>query len=134
MISRTHLGSFDDVLADATPAVRAICHALRSLIDELHPDCVEVPRRGERAAAYGYGEKKMSEAYAYIMPQKTYANLGFFHGATLLAANPSLAGTGAKLRHLQVRDLAFVRSPEVRRALRDAIAERGAALGRPPPE
>ena len=72
----TRLGTFDNVVKGSPNDVSEICWALRSLISELHPDCVEVPRPGEPSAAYGYGEKKMSEAYAYIMPQKTYANLG----------------------------------------------------------
>jgi hypothetical protein len=123
------LGSFDQVIEGASEEVREICRALRALVVELHPDVVEVPRAGEGAAAYGFGEKKMSEAYAYIMPQKSYANLGLFHGATMAAAHPSLEGTGAKLRHVKVRDLASVRSPAVRSVLIDSIRERGAALG-----
>ncbi len=90
MRSITRLGTFEDVLTAANPEVRAICLALRALIEELHPDVVEVPRPGEPSAAYGFGEKKMSEAYAYIMPQKEYVNLGFYHGATLAPTHPAL--------------------------------------------
>jgi hypothetical protein len=129
MRSLTRLGTFEEVLAPANPEVRAICRALRALIEELHPDVVEVPRPGEPSAAYGFGEKKMSEAYAYLMPQKTYANLGFYHGATLAPTHPALEGTGAKLRHLKLRSLDVVRSPQTVQALRDAIAERRTALG-----
>lgn len=125
----TTRGTFDDVLASAPDAVREICRALRALILELHPDCTEVPRTGERSVAYGFGEKKMSEAYAYIMPQKTYANLGFYHGASLAAYHPSLEGTGARLRHIKVRDIAVAMSADTRQLLLDSMAERKAALG-----
>lgn len=125
----TRLGTFDDVLADATPDVAKICLTLRDLIGALHPDCVEVPRPGEHSSAYGFGEKKMSEAYAYIMPQAEYANLGFFHGVNILLGNPSLEGTGKKLRHIKVRSEVAANSPEVRKALIDAIQERRDALG-----
>jgi hypothetical protein len=125
----TKLGTFDDVLEATSEDVRQICHALRALICEAHPACVEVPRPGERSSAYGFGEKKMSEAYAYIMPQKVHVNLGFYHGATIAADNPHLEGSGIKLRHIKVRDLESVQSPEVRKALLDAIAERSTALG-----
>jgi hypothetical protein len=123
------LGTFEDVLANASEDVRHICRVLRTLICELHPDCVEVPRPGEPSAAYGFGEKKMSEAYAYIMPQKAYVNLGFYHGVNIAEANPRLEGTGSKLRHIKVRDLESANSPEIRKALLDSIAERRTALG-----
>ena len=84
------LGTFDDVLATSSEEVVDICRALRKLIRELHPNCVEVPRPGEPSSAYGFGEKKMSDAYAYIMPQKTYANLGFYHGANIEEECPFL--------------------------------------------
>lgn len=125
----TRLGTFDDILASAPEDVRKICRALRALIRELHADCTEVPRAGEKAAAYGFGEKKMPEACAYIMPQSIYANLGFFHGATIAKSNPSLEGTGAKLRHIKIRDVKSAKAPETMEALLDAIAERKAALG-----
>ena len=125
----TRLGTFDDVLADAAPDVAAICRALRARIEALHPDAVEVPRPGERSCAYGYGEKKMSEAYAYLMPQRAWVNLGFYHGAAIVASNPALEGTGKALRHLKVRTLGDVDAEVVTRALRDAMAERHAALG-----
>ena len=127
------LGTFAQVIEGASEEVRAICEALRALVVELHPDVVEVPRAGEGAASYGFGEKKMSEAYAYVMPQKTYANLGFFHGANLAAAHPALEGTGAKLRHIKVRDLAAAQSADVKRALVAAMRERAEALGLEPP-
>jgi hypothetical protein len=125
----TRLGTFDDVVKGSPNDVSEICWTLRSLISELHPDCVEVPRPGEPSAAYGYGEKKMSEAYAYIMPQKTYANLGFYHGANIESEYPFLEGTGKKLRHIKVQDLKMVKSAEIENVLLAAMRERRNALG-----
>jgi hypothetical protein len=125
----TTLGTFEDVLASAPEEVRPIGLALRPLIAELHHDATEVPRQGERSVAYGYGEKKMSEAYAYLMPQKTYVNLGFFHGASLTHLHPALEGTGARLRHIKVRSLEAAASAEIRHVLLEAMAERRVALG-----
>lgn len=129
MKTLTRLGTFDDVLADATPEVAKICLDLREVIGALHPDCVEVPRPGEHSSSYGFGEKKMSESYAYIMPQSEHANLGFYYGVNILPGNPSLEGTGKKLRHIKVRSEEVAHSPEVRKALIDAIQERKDALG-----
>jgi hypothetical protein len=122
------LGTFDDVLAASSEEVGGICRALRKLIRELHPDCVEVPRPGEPSSAYGFGEKKMSEAYAYIMPQKEYVNLGFYHGANIEEECPHLEGTGKKLRHIKILSLEMVGSPEIRKALVASIDERRKAL------
>jgi hypothetical protein len=98
----TTLGTVDDVLAAAPEEPRPLGLAFRTLIAELHPGATEVPRKGERTVAYGFGEKKMSEAYAYIMPQKAYVNLGFFRGASLVPLHAGLEGTGTKPRHIKV--------------------------------
>lgn len=79
--------------------------------------------------AYGLGENKISEAYAYIMPRKTYVNLGFLHSASLVSMHTGLEGTGAKLKHIKVRTLKSASSPEIRQVLLEAMAERMAALG-----
>jgi hypothetical protein len=122
------LASFDEVIANSSEDVSRICLALRKIIIELHPDCVEVPRPGERSSSYGFGEKKMSEAYAYIMPQKDYANLGFFHGANFLEECPYLEGTGKQLRHIKILSQEMVGSPQVKKALVASIEERKKAL------
>lgn len=125
----TRLGIFDVVLKDSAADVCAICWLLRALIEELHPDCIEVPRPGEPSAAYGFGEKKMSEAYAYIVPQKTYANLGFYHGANVRPTCSLLEGSGKTLRHIKVKDAGMAVSPEIRAFLLTAMQERLTALG-----
>ncbi len=125
----TRLGTFEDVLKGSAADVCTICWLLRALIEELHPDCIEVPRPGEPSAAYGYGEKKMSEAYVYIMPQKTYANLGFYHGANVRPTCSLLEGTGKTLRHIKVKDAGMAASPEIRAFLLAAMQERRTALG-----
>ena len=125
----TRLGIFDDVVKESTAEVRKISWALRTLIENLHPGCIEVPRPGEPSAAYGYGEKKMSQAYAYIMPQKTYVNLGFYHGASLESPDSILQGTGKNLRHIKVENTAMAQSAEIRAVLLAAMEERRNALG-----
>ena len=49
---------------------------------------------GERAATYGFGPKKMSDAYAYILPYTNWFNLGFYRGADLPNPHGLLEGTG----------------------------------------
>jgi hypothetical protein len=129
MKSETRLGSFEDVLRGAAPEVIAIATRLRQLISSLDAQCVEVPRPGEPSAAYGVGPKKMSEAYAYLMPQKTYVNLGFYHGASLADPKQLLEGSGKALRHLKIHALEAINNPEIRELILESIKERKTALG-----
>jgi hypothetical protein len=103
---------------------------LRDLVHVVDPMTVEVVRLGDRAASYGVGPKKMSEAYAYVMPQARWVNLGFYRGSALPDPAHRLEGTGASLRHVKVRDLPSVASPELRSLLEAAVAERRAVVGR----
>lgn len=126
----TELGEFDDLLGLAAPELHALMRRLRALILELDPKACEVVRLGDRAATYGLGPKKMSEGYAYIMPQSAWVNLGFYQGAGLPDPARVLAGTGAKLRHVKVRSMAEADRPVIRALLRAARQERRTALGR----
>ena len=123
-------GTFDDLLALASAQWRPVMVGLRDLVHDVDPMTVEVVRLGDRAASYGVGPKKMSEAYAYVMPQARWVNLGFYRGSALPDPAHRLEGTGASLRHVKVRDLPSVASPELRSLLEAAVAERRAVVGR----
>jgi hypothetical protein len=127
MESIERLGTFEQILADRPPEVVEIARRLRAMIAELHPEVVEVSRTGEGVAAYGWGEKKMSESYAYLAPQRAWVNLGFYHGAVLDDPLGIVEGTGARIRHVKVRG-GFDEGPLVE-LLRRAKDERAAALG-----
>ncbi len=107
--------------------------ALRALIESLHADSFETPRNGERCTTYGIGPKKMTQAYAHIMPLKTSVNLGLYHGTSLPDPAGLLEGTGKSSRHVKITDLETVRSPAIRALLLAAIRERreAAAENRP---
>lgn len=129
MISIERLGTFEQILEGRPPELAALARSLRALIVELHPDVVEVPRTGEGVAAYGWGEKKMSESYAYLAPQRAWVNLGFYHGALLDDPAGIVEGTGARIRHVKVRPGA-VDEGALRSLLVEARLERAVALGR----
>ena len=124
------LGTFPEVIASASAEVKQIAEYLRTLIGELHADCIELPRPGERSASYGVGPKKMSEAYAYIMPHKAHVNLGFYHGVNVPDPQNLLEGTGKKLRHIKLHSLPDAQQPAVRELLIASINERQTALGK----
>lgn len=127
-IDRT--GTFDDLVGEQAPEVADLTRRLRALIIATDPDVVEVNRPGEGASAYGVGERKMSEAYAYLAPQSAWLNLGFFHGAALDDPHGLIEGTGARIRHIKVRPGDPPPDDVLVGYLRRARAERTAALDR----
>ena len=126
----TRLGTWDDVFGAVEPEVAAIAKALRDAILDLMPDTVEVPRAGDRAVSYGFGERKMSESHVYLQPQRGRVNLGFWHGTSVADSDGLLEGTGKALRHVKMTSVAMAHSDEVRALIAAAQDERAAALGR----
>lgn len=126
----TRFGTFEELIAPIPADLQAICSALKAVILEIHPETVEVVRLGDNAASYGLGPKKMSEAYAYVMPRDGYVNLGFFYGALLDDPTGHMEGTGKKMRHVKVRRLEQATAETTKQLIRVAIAERKATLGR----
>ena len=124
----TKIGQFRDLLELASEPLRPVAESVRALILEIHPDACEVVRLGEKAASYGCGPRKMIDGYAYIMPFRSWVNLGFFQGASLMDPQGLLEGTGAKLRHIKLRTVDDTEQPGVRALVEQACAERKAAL------
>ena len=125
----TRFGTFEDVCDGLPEEQQAIMHELRSIAFGVYPDAVEVVRLGDNASSIGVGPKKMSEAFCYIMPiKKGYVNLGFYYGALLDDPEGLLEGTGKKLRHIKVYDVAQAKKESVREMLVRALEERQVAL------
>ena len=126
----TRLGTWDDVFGAVEPDVRAIAEALRAVILADLPDAVEVPRAGDRAVSYGFGERKMSESHCYLQPQRDRVNLGFWHGTSVPDPDGLLEGTGKALRHVKVTDGAMARSSAIAALIAASREGRATALGR----
>ena len=122
-MNKTH-GEFKDVLAIATPELRPICESLRGLIASLHGSFVEVVWPNHGIASFGVGPKKMTEHYACIGVQSSHINLGFYHGASLRDPDGLLEGSGKKLRHVKLSDVAATKAAALSALLRQAIDDR----------
>lgn len=109
------------------PELHRICETLRASIASVHKDVVEVAWRRQRVASYGIGPKKSSEHYAYIAPQRSHVNMGFYRGAFLNDPNGLLEGKGAMSRHVKIHEPVLAASPELKKLIRQAISERLAA-------
>ena len=127
-MSTAKFGSFDDLLQITPEGLRPIANALREVIFDVHPETCEVVRLGDRAATYGVGPRKMNDGYAYILPYRSWVNLGFYQGVSLQDPERLLEGTGKKLRHAKIRTLDDANRSGVRALVEAALAERTAAL------
>jgi len=123
-MSETGYGNFEDLLAIADDIVKELVSALRAEILKIDQNAFEVIRLGDRAATYGIGPKKMSEGYCYIMPHKSWVNLGFYQGASLSDPNTLLEGTGKNMRHVKIRSLDDSSNPKVKALIQAALLER----------
>jgi hypothetical protein len=129
-MTKTAFGTFGELLADTAVPLRPVISRLREIVYEVDADSVEVVRLGDRAATYGVGPKKMSEAYAYVLPYAEWVNLGFFYATSLPDPDDLLEGSGAKMRHVKVRSLGEADALAIRTLIEAAVAERRASLGR----
>jgi hypothetical protein len=124
------VGTFEQIVALA-PQYETLLHVLRALALELHPALVEVSRPGDRAVSWGWGPKKMSEAYTSALPYKDHVNLAFYRGADLADPTGKLRGTGKAMRHMPITRLDQLSKAAVRDLLVAARDERRQALQLP---
>lgn len=117
------LGTIDQVFGKASSTSLPLITAAHEFIINLDPDTVIVPRLGEKSLAYGIGVKKMSEAYCYLIPFEVYVNFGFYHG-TSIDSDGILEGTGAKIRHIKIRNVSDLDNPRLRELVLKAIKDR----------
>ena len=113
-------GTFDDVIAQATPEIQALAHGARQLLADVMPGITEVPWARQKIAGYGVGPKKMSEHFCYIAPFKKHLNLGFLYGAHLPDPEELLEGKGADLRHVKIRKAEDLAQPALRQLVENA--------------
>lgn len=124
------VGNLGGVFGRRSKLVKAIGDDLRALIVGLHPDTVEVPRNGDKAVAFGFGEKKLSETYCYLKPHTGYVNIRLQWGALLDDPNSLMEGAGKKLRHVKIHDQETARAAKTAQLVYLAIEERRTALAK----
>lgn len=128
-MAETNFGTFHDLLEITPESLRPIVVELKNIITTIDPDSVEVVRLGDRAATYGVGPQKMKQGYTYILPHKSWVNLGFFRGAQLDDPAGLLEGSGKNMRHVKIRSLEAVGNDELKELIQAALQERRKSLG-----
>jgi hypothetical protein len=117
-------GTFSQLRSAASPSLRPVVDFLHKLIVSLDKAYVEVVWARQEIASFGVGPKKMSQHYAYIGVHKSHLNLGFYYGTSLKDPAGLLEGSGKKLRHVKISEMAEAKSPAVESLLIQAIADR----------
>ena len=128
-MSETKFGNFNDLLDITGEDLRPIVLELKKVILTIDPDACEVVRLGDRAATYGVGPKKMKEGYVYILPHKSWVNLGFFRGAILDDPDGLLEGTGKSMRHIKIKSLDQANNKSIKTLIKIALIERKREVG-----
>lgn len=127
-MAETKFGTFSDLLEITPESLRPIVIELKNIITAIDPDTVEVVRLGDRAATYGVGPQKMKQGYTYILPHKSWVNLGFFRGGSLDDPKGLLEGTGKNMRHVKIRSLEAAGNDDIKELILSSLQERKKAL------
>jgi hypothetical protein len=121
MPTKESKADFEKLLSKYDPRIRALAEKIRALVLDVFPDAREKTYWGWSNTWYGWSEKT-SDAVFSISPLKAHVQLYFLRGTELSDPDGLLEGTGKKLRHVNVRDAAYLKSPSLRRLMKRAIA------------
>jgi hypothetical protein len=120
--------AFREIVADATPEIQELAHAVRRLVYDVLPQTVEVAWPKQGSVGWGTGPKKFSEQFAYLMPFKQHVTLGFYYGGELPDPEGLLPNAGGRqasgrlaMRSMKLTTLDQVRQPALRALLHEAV-------------
>ena len=116
------LTAYDRTIAD-------LALALREIILEEQPDAAESVYQVYTVAIWFGFSGKMKDMFCYITTHARHVNMGFPRGAALPDPNRVLQGEGKSIRHVKFASQRDLERPFVRRYIRAAIEQVGAAAG-----
>ena len=119
------------LLTSHSDEVVAVFLALRALVRDAMPGAAESIDLPDRLLAFGYGPPggvRMKGLATALIPHTAHVNVQLADGAELPDPTGIVEGTGKRIRHVKVRDVAEVARPALR-ALIEAQAERKRPAG-----
>jgi hypothetical protein len=111
------------------PSIAELALALREIVLEEAPDAAESIYQVYTVAIWFGFSDKMKDMFCYIATNARHINLGFPRGAALPDPNRVLEGEGKKMRHIKFASQRDLERPFVRRYIRAAMEQLGAASG-----
>ncbi|MCK9537873.1 DUF1801 domain-containing protein [Dokdonella sp.] len=115
---------FTDLLALARAELHPAGLALRALVRDCDPACVELVWPKLKMASFGVGPRKLTQHYAYLAIHARHLNLGFYEGAFLADPNHLLEGTGKALRHVKIHGVPLREAAALKALIEQAVARR----------
>lgn len=109
----------EEFLSSLPSEVREMAAALRERVRELLPEAVERRHGGWKIIGYSW-DGSMKSSICAIAPHSEHVNLQFFNGVDLEDRAGILEGTGKRARHVKVRAVSEVGSPELGRLVEQA--------------
>lgn len=124
MVTRTavNVGSFQQLIANRAPEVKAIAKKLRSIVMEVLPTAEEVTYLGWNVALY-----RDKKEICSIAPMKQRCNFFLAMGARVSDPDKLLQGTGTRIRHIQITSVRDIPVAKLKRMIKE-----GKVLAKPP--
>jgi hypothetical protein len=105
------------------PGITQLALAVRRLVLEEAPASTELIYDAYNAVATGYSfTGRPSDAFVHIAVYAHWVNLGFNWGVDLPDPEGVLEGSGRRIRHIRISQLADLEKPMVRRLVKAAAA------------
>lgn len=104
------MANFEQLLADAEPAMADLARAARNLIRRVHPAAEE---KVETAWGGYLLFQQVGTTVCWISTHKKHVSLGFPEGTELADPARLLEGTGKRMRHVKIKSMAALERPEV---------------------
>ena len=109
-------------LSKYNPAIAAVAKAAVARLRRYVPGAVELVYDNYNALVVGFGPtERASEAILSIALYPRWVTLFFLQGERLSDPARRLQGTGKRVRHIVVSDVAILDEPAVRRLIRQAV-------------
>jgi hypothetical protein len=116
--------TWDELLAERSPAVRDAAVALAAVLREELPDAVVRFDLGNQLLAIGWDMSMKGLLFALI-PHAGWVNLQLADGALLPDPGGLVEGTGKRIRHVKIRSAEMAREARVLALIRAQVAARG---------
>ena len=114
---------FETLLASSSSEVSATASALRAAVEDAIPAAIQSVDLPDRLLAFATGPKMRDLMFA-IIPHTSHVNLQLADGADLPNPDGLIEGTGKRIRHIKIRDVAAAGSPQVRAVIDEQVAHR----------
>lgn len=94
----------EEFLSTFPPEIQELANELRSLVKETIPNLKEAVYTGWKLIGYRVKKGRRDAYFCFIAPFPNRVMLGFEYGIQLFDPNLRLAGDGAQVRYLTVRE------------------------------